>query len=774
MAKRFRAFFCVLLTASLLLSAASAGEALTFSEAFGLAGQGIQMDLQEISLLPEDYSGFEIRVCADLADMVSALIILEPVYGEDGMCSLALPEEIASELLANAEPLSLGPDGAILYFIRLNTGGLLFVRRDKALTPLLQATDRGAPDKLGNLKGILSDKLNVQPNVVNGDVRWSPDGRYLFMNEPYRWIRNQYRMDDPYLTDTITGEIFLLETSPNKPLAQGGDQYRFIISGGFSGDGRYFDYLLRTHNEESAVCSALMRWDLETGTAETVYESEDSLFDFCEMGENRWLLLGNGKDYGRFMLRLSRTDTGVSAEPENIPGSSNLWLYPVSDGLVFVADQFGPGISTFLLPVRWESTGPWMIVRDLSSGTPAFLTAEEVNAVEKEIAEVRYGALYTTMVISASWPEVGYIPEICVIDGTPLVLMPVNIALSVPSGWPDRLQYAAGLVLLDTETMQCRTVFRSIWQGVLPGSDRDLTLYDSCLLKSGSAVSLTEAGPESGDALPADDGDYTSPWGDYEYRRAGDNIALRPYQNRFGFVSLKYTNLNTTVTASGNGYVIQSVFTRFPEPVPTIYRVPEAITEEHFNVLLSSMSPKSKKKITPCYTKVGPDNLDRFDNAEALLAAYPSLSTETLYILRDDLRQNNLRVLEAELFNIGYTQEDFDLDSANAVSPRGTNTCVLIDPDLPKADDFISCSFPGAASDASLTLSRVLQLGGLCDQVNSAVYLQHLRPEGEPTPLASVIPETVELEGTLWHITLDSAKDTGDQVKLTLTAVPEN
>ena len=82
--------------------------------------------------------------------------------------------------------------------------------------------------------------------------------------------------------------------------------------------------------------------------------------------------------------------------------------------------------------------------------------------------------------------------------------------------------------------------------------------------------------------------------------------------------------------------------------------------------------------------------------------------------------------------------------------------------------------FPDAASDSTLTRDRAVELAGLCDRINSAVYLQYLRPVGEPLSVASLISETYDLPGTVWHVSLDSMEDDGETLTLLLTAAPEN
>ena len=245
----------------------------------------------EEDLPPDDYSGMEIRISADLVSSLQEYLPLTfAPEGDGNMCSAPLPEETARQLLEQARPFAYGPDGAVLYYC-----GLMVIRRGNTITPLLQAVSRGREDTLGWLKYQL-DELRKKSGS-GSFVRWSPDGRYMFVNS----ILNTSKYP-VFLTDTITGEIFLPEETP-----AGSDPSDRPLCGRFSRDGKSFYYAKLT---SSPISCRLMRYDLETGELETCYESDaGEIRELCEMGEGRLLLSASG-----VLLRLCNTCTPLPSE----------------------------------------------------------------------------------------------------------------------------------------------------------------------------------------------------------------------------------------------------------------------------------------------------------------------------------------------------------------------------------------------------------------------------------------------------------------------------
>ena len=776
MMKSGRLIICILAALCLLLSSAGCEAALSLTEAYDLASRGAALELREVSLLPANYSGITVQAGSGPAETAAALFSLatgvpaEPVPAGDGsICSFPLPEAFAREILEKSRVFGLGPDGAVLRAVYIGSQGLLFVQRDKTLTPLTQAANRGAADERGNLKTRLNYMLTVDPDIINGDVRWSPDGRYLFINDSERWFQ-KLELDDPFLADTHSGEIFLLETANTIPnTAPDAEPARGIQGGRFSRDGRSFFYICRTYGS-GAGGSSLKRYNLDSGETETCFESGESFRDLAEMGDGQWLLLAKA-DSTR-LIRLSRAGGAWSAETEDLDiRTSDSTLYPVSDDLAILLDR-EYFIASFLLPVRRDSTGPWLKVRDLSPDGLCEMTADELKSDISAVAESVYGggSTYSTIPMSSLYPDIGRIESLRVVDGTDLVVIPVVVSMPGSSNWPGRRLVPSALVALDTETMKCRTLAESS----LPdkGTIFSRTVYGNTMAVWSGIWALAEKGPDSG-ALPEANDILSTPDGEYEYRTSGDTAVLVPLLNQYGYVALTYTDAESTVTVSGDGWQIRSVFTRIPEPETRTYLVPEALTEARYEEIKSSLpSKKDTKKFQSFYTVTNPEKLSP-DELEELLTCYPGLADGKMYILKNSLNERVLETLEALLAEAGYTEEDYRRDSAAAAVSRGTNTLQIKDRNAPRAMEYIPYRFPGALSDASMTVSRMTQLASLCDRINSAVYTRCVRPEGDPSPVADQIAETYELAGVRWNVVLESAEENGDQLIVTLTAVPE-
>lgn len=92
------------------------------------------------------------------------------------------------------------------------------------------------------------------------------------------------------------------------------------------------------------------------------------------------------------------------------------------------------------------------------------------------------------------------------------------------------------------------------------------------------------------------------------------------------------------------------------------YIIPPAITEERMNSFTANMAKKQSREVLDYYEKKSLAKLKSKDNPEELLAKYPDLQDNTIYILRDNIR-DNLRVkMEGYFAEAGYTHEDYEHD----------------------------------------------------------------------------------------------------------------
>ncbi|MCM1569753.1 MAG: DUF5696 domain-containing protein [Roseburia sp.] len=92
------------------------------------------------------------------------------------------------------------------------------------------------------------------------------------------------------------------------------------------------------------------------------------------------------------------------------------------------------------------------------------------------------------------------------------------------------------------------------------------------------------------------------------------------------------------------------------------YIIPPVCTEEHFEGYLSQMSKDGLNMVKQYYKKYDINNLGKKDDKEELLAKYPILETEIIYVLRDNTSSSLRTKMEEYFEEIGYTMEQYTAD----------------------------------------------------------------------------------------------------------------
>lgn len=95
-----------------------------------------------------------------------------------------------------------------------------------------------------------------------------------------------------------------------------------------------------------------------------------------------------------------------------------------------------------------------------------------------------------------------------------------------------------------------------------------------------------------------------------------------------------------------------------------IYTIPEVITKTDYAEITGKMSSANKSKVSSYYTLVDPAKLEGRSNKDELIAMYPSVTEQALYILKNDIKDSNKEKLEGYMRDAGYTQEDYERDQA--------------------------------------------------------------------------------------------------------------
>ena len=96
--------------------------------------------------------------------------------------------------------------------------------------------------------------------------------------------------------------------------------------------------------------------------------------------------------------------------------------------------------------------------------------------------------------------------------------------------------------------------------------------------------------------------------------------------------------------------------------IEKIYLLPSAITVERFTAFTDAMSKKDAKKVKGVYTLYKPDKVASADNRDELLALYPELENQELYVLKSDTSENNKAKTAGYFESVGYSQEDYEID----------------------------------------------------------------------------------------------------------------
>lgn len=89
------------------------------------------------------------------------------------------------------------------------------------------------------------------------------------------------------------------------------------------------------------------------------------------------------------------------------------------------------------------------------------------------------------------------------------------------------------------------------------------------------------------------------------------------------------------------------------------YTIPPVITETEYNELIGKMDNSTVVMVSEYYKKYDINKLGKKDNKEELLASYPIMESEVIYVLRDSTK-DNIKVKLQDIFaEIGYTYEQY-------------------------------------------------------------------------------------------------------------------
>ena len=103
------------------------------------------------------------------------------------------------------------------------------------------------------------------------------------------------------------------------------------------------------------------------------------------------------------------------------------------------------------------------------------------------------------------------------------------------------------------------------------------------------------------------------------------------------------------------------------------YIVPIAMTAERYEQFTGQMSKKNKKQVSSNYSLYEPSKLDKKDNKEEIIARYPSVTEQALYILKSDTSSTNKGKIEGLFRDVGYNEEEYAIDMENVAEATNNN-----------------------------------------------------------------------------------------------------
>ena len=165
-------------------------------------------------------------------------------------------------------------------------------------------------------------------------------------------------------------------------------------------------------------------------------------------------------------------------------------------------------------------------------------------------------------------------------------------------------------------------------------------------------------------------------WNSNPADAAQDSIAVSTNKNILqSTMIVTYSSASGVIDFNNYEYSIMNGTYRIEQPSPDevrvtysvgkiekIYILPQATTEERFKAYTEGMSKKNAKKVKSVYTLYKTDGIQKNENYESLLAMYPELANQNLYVLKEDTSENNKKNVSGYFAEAGYTQEDYEYD----------------------------------------------------------------------------------------------------------------
>ncbi len=757
--------------------------------AWDLAFSTGKAGLEEISLWPDDFTGFTIGFTPGNKDALfdAATPVRTDEYGvEYYEIPGILATMLSGETARYCKPVSLGPDGAVLWKAPSLSGNgyALYIQRDRTLVAAAQSSVRGAADSDGRLARTLEEKINKEPNVSDGTIEYSADGRYLFFNDTDKWMGVRMSLDLPYMLDTWTGEFFLLASYPgidqvlSMPQdADSGHRAFGPLDGHFTMDGRYLVAVMIGSNlPDWESGRRLMRYDLETGTVEH-FDLDCKASRLMEYSDNRFLIYSSDRGWQNLTITGSQV-TLEAYDWHGIPNSQLEIYHNLSGPAVALHYPLWANFSALsFLRNMPESDDDWLVLQNPNDETFETMTSAELSSlIDEEITKTR-----SMDVVATIMPGYGvkcWFAPVVPIPGTPYILAGVRGLVPYAESWRVFSRSEERGIILNTETLVIRPIlFEYMTLDVGRSFVRDdIVMIDGTVYRLKQDVTaiteLTEA--ETGKTLSGmnrgiPETSRKIETSEYAYRVTTAEAGKLVCANN-GFRSLGFRVTND-FRVLDDGYRLTLTLDMAPDPDdrdPEIrrYMVPRALTEERMTEISNRLAKTDRKKIQKAYTKVKPEKLDSREDRDQLLAYYPSLREQPLFILREEYSETrNQEKLEGILRAAGYSAEEYEADRQ------------LADMRSMAAATSFALTYIFRSDDPSLqwTAGTAGALCTLADHLASTVYRQYQTADPKPDSIESLPTQgSFTYEGITFNVALESIQEEEESLTLVFTVAPED
>lgn len=107
------------------------------------------------------------------------------------------------------------------------------------------------------------------------------------------------------------------------------------------------------------------------------------------------------------------------------------------------------------------------------------------------------------------------------------------------------------------------------------------------------------------------------------------------------------------------------------------YMLPTVITKDRMDDFMAQMSKKDSRKLEGYYSLYEPEKVAKRDDKADLIALYPDIETQAMYILKSDVSEKNKEKIEEYFATVNYSQEDFDLDQQLVAGAKERDSAVF-------------------------------------------------------------------------------------------------